>query len=172
MHDEPSTADLARLLAPFLAATALATALIVLVVLRFVPMFNPVASPEVVTFDVVKYTNSQRAVASAFLKKDADIGQANELLLELPERTRKAVAEVAGSGVVVVVKQSVVQGTTRDITDEVLGKLGLPKNVPTSDATAYSLDAAPTMMLRPVDPRRPEPLPGEQAGASSAKVLP
>ena len=92
-------------------------------------------------------TNAQRAVASSFIKPGADVSGANELLLNLPERTRQTIAAVAGAGTLVVLKQAVVQGTTEDITDAVLKKLGLPLNVPTADATAYVMDGAPTMFM-------------------------
>lgn len=156
---------LLKLLAPYLAATAAATLLAAAVLVRFMPAAS--ISVSVVTFDVLKFTNAQRAIASTFLKPDADISKANEVLLKLPERTREVIAEVAGSGTLVVIKQAVVQGQTTDITDEVLKQLGLPTNVPTSDATAYNLDVAPTMFR----------LPARQAAAraepsTKAQVLP
>jgi len=114
--------------------------------IRFVPSLAPPVTVEVVSFDVIKYTNAQRAVASAFLSKNADVSGTNELLLNVPERTRDAIREVAGDGTLVMLKQAVVQGQTRDITDDVLKKLGLPVNVPTSDAAAYTLDMAPTLL--------------------------
>jgi hypothetical protein len=167
--NEPSTKELAKLLAPFLAMTALVAFMAVILFLRFVS--PSVGSPSVVTFDVIQYGNAQRAVASAFLKNSADQVSANEMLLNLSERTRKAIAEAAGPGTLVVLKQSVVQGATRDITEEVLTKLGLPTNVPTSNAVAYTLDVAPTMMLQPVPKRNPVKLPGE-GKSGPAEVLP
>jgi len=168
--NEPSTKELAKLLAPFLAMTALVAFMAVILFLRFVsPSVG--GAPAVVTFDVIRYANAQRAVASAFLKSSADQTSANEMLMNLSERTRKAINEAAGPGALVVLKQSVVQGATHDITEEVLTKLGLPTNVPTSDAVSYTLDVAPTMMLRPVAARVPQKLPGE-GKSSQAEVLP
>lgn len=167
---EPSTKELAKLLAPFLAMTALAAFMATVLFLRFAsPSMG--GAPTVVTFDVVRYANAQRAVASAFLKPGSDQASANELLMNLSERTRATINDVAGAGTLVVLKQSVVQGSTRDITEEVLEKLGLPTNVPTSDGVAYTLDVAPTMMLAPFAKRSPPKLPGEGA-AQPESALP
>lgn len=167
--EDLDTKELFKLLAPFLAMTAIVAAMATLLFLRFLPGAS--VSPSVVTFDIVKFTNSQRAVASAFLKSNADGSGANELLTNLSERTRKAIRSVAGDGTVVMVRQTVVQGTTRDITDDVLKELGLPTDVPTSDAVRYYLDSAPTMMLTVPVERKSQPLPGEGRD-SSGKVLP
>ena len=156
---------LLKLLAPYLAATAAATLLASAVLTRFLPA--PPASVNVVTFDVLKFTNAQRAIASSFLKPDADISKANEVLLKLPERTREVIEDVAGSGTLVVIKQAVVQGQTSDITDEVLQRLGMPTNVPTSDATAYSLDIAPTTFRLPARQEAPRAEP-----STKQQVLP
>ena len=144
--NELTTKDLFKLLAPFLALTAVGAIFVVLLMFRFLPLGGHL-SASVVAFDVIKYTNAQRAVASSFIKPGADVSGANELLLNLPERTRQTIAAVAGAGTLVVLKQAVVQGTTEDITDAVLKKLGLPLNVPTADATAYVMDGAPTMFM-------------------------
>jgi hypothetical protein len=146
MNEETSTRDLLAALAPFLAGTVLVTLLAGMLLLKFVGGGGAVLSgASVVSFDVLKFTNSQRAIASAFIKPGSDLSGA-ELLLQLPKRTRVAIEEVAGSGTLVVVKQAVVQGQTRDITDDVLKKLGLPTDVPTQDAAAYALDVAPTVL--------------------------
>lgn len=145
---EPTTKDLFKLLAPYLAGTALVAAVLGLGLQHLIPS-SIGRAPSVASFDVIKYTNAQRAVASAFLKPSGDISRASEVLLKLPDRTRKAIADAAGPGTLVLLKQAVVQGQTRDITDEVLTKLGLPTNVPTADATAYTLDVAPTMLPSP-----------------------
>lgn len=139
--------------------TVLVTAALVLGVMHFSGTFR-VTSPgslTVVTFDVVKYANATRAVASNFLKQDAQAATADAgtLLLNLPERTREVIARIAGPGTLVMVKQGVVQGQSTDITDEVLKTLGLPTNVPTQDNAAYALDVAPTMLhLMPAPPAR------------------
>lgn len=162
MSDEtnPSFMDLLGPLAPFLAATVLVAVVVTSAVQRYVPQLAPRVSVAVVSFDVIKYTNAQRAVASSFLRPGADVSAPNELLLNLPERTREAIRAVAGPGALVVVKQAVVQGQTVDVTDEVLKRLGLPVNVPTADGTAYSLDVAPTLLFnlpRAETSRTPEP---------------
>lgn len=169
--NEPSTKELAKLLAPFLVLTALATVMAILLFLRFASPALSGAGHSVVTFDVLRYANAQRAVASTFLKPGSDQASANEMLMNLSERTRKVITEVAGSGTLVVLKQSVVQGQTRDITEDVLTKLGLPTQVPTSDAIAYTLDAAPTMFLNSPTTHKPAKLPGEGLSKSNG-VLP
>lgn len=168
MNDDLSTKELAKILAPFLAMTALGAVFVMLVLVRFLP--DVTTAPSVVSFDVVKYTNSQRAVASSFLKPGADVAQVNEVLLNLPQRTRAAIEEVAGAGTLVVIKQAVVQGQTEDITDAVLKKLSMPTNVPTADGPAAAIDFAPTML-------GVMPSPGAQqspavAGTNNGQVLP
>jgi hypothetical protein len=152
--------------------TALVAAALVLGVMHFSGTLRTGASASVavVTFDVVKYTNATRAVASSFLKNDAQGASADSgtLLLNLSERTRETIAYIAGPGTLVMVKQGVVQGQAADITDEVLKALGLPTNVPTQDNAAYALDVAPTMLhLMPPPPARaPAPV------VSGPNVLP
>lgn len=159
--DEPKPNELLKLLAPYLAGTAIFTLLIVVLLLRFSPLgAGGGGSVNAVTFDIVRFSNAQRAVASAFLKKGADITEANDLLLGLSDRTRVAIAEIAGPNTIVLVKQSVAQGVTRDITEEVLKKLKLP-TAPTSDIVAYTLDVAPTNFTLP--PKAPR--------ASNAELL-
>ncbi len=175
--DEPVRTPLLAELLPYLLVTALAAAALTLGVLKVSGALAPsgahATGPAVVTFDVVKYTNATRAVASSFLKKgtdtDVDASDAGTLLLGLPERTRATIARVAGPGTLVMVKQGVVQGQGADITDQVLKELGLPLNVPTQDAAAYALDAAPTMLKMVPQPtaRRPTPMP-----ASGTQLLP
>jgi len=171
MNDEPSNKELAKLLAPFLVMTALVAVVAVLLIMRFAAPSVTGAAPAVVTFDVIRYANAQRAVASAFLKPNADQVSANETLMNLSERTRTVIEEVAGRNTLVVLKQSVVQGSTQDITEEVLTKLGLPTDVPTSDAVAYTLDTAPTMFMRAPPARQPQKLPGE-GRVRGGEVLP
>ena len=172
MEDQGNTTELAKLLAPFLAMTALAAVIATLLLIRFLPSTNGVdGSVAVVTFDVVKYTNAQRAVASTFLNPRGEVAQANELLLDLSKRTREAIQDVAGPGTLVVVHQVVVQGHARDITDDVLKKLGLPTDVPTADATRYALDVAPTMVLSPPPKLNLPMVPGEGKDPTG-KVLP
>lgn len=150
-YDEDSPGLLGTLL-PYLIGTCLFTIAVMVSILRFVPsnVLTPVytEAPAIVTFDVVKYMNAQRAVASAFLKPDHDKQAINELLVGLSDRARDAILSQAGPGTIVLLKQTVVQGQFKDITDDVLRELRLPvKEVPTSDGVDYVLDHAPTMML-------------------------
>jgi hypothetical protein len=159
----------AKLLAPYLLATALVSAALgVALVRQFPSLAQP---PVVVSFDVVQFANAQRAVASAFLREDQDHSQAHHLLHQLPQRTREAIARIAGPDALVVVRQAVVQGQTRDITVEVLRELGLPTDVPTFDGARFQLDVAPTILFRPPPERVPAPIPGEGADPSG-RVLP
>lgn len=157
--DAPDFFETFKLLAPYLVLTAVATLVVVMLFLRFTP--NLALPPPVVSFDVLRYTNAQRAVASAFIGKNADVLQANEALLDLPQRARATIQEVAGEGTLVVLKQAVIQGQTRDITDEVLTKLGLPVNVPVADSPAFVMDELTPNALIGVNPasRRPAATP-------------
>jgi len=130
-----------RAFLPTLLGTALFAATLVLALLRF----TTVATPRLVAFDIIKYANAQRAVASRFLggKSTEEIAP---ILLEVSKKTRETISEVAGPGALVVIRQAVVQGETRDITDEVLRRLGLPTDVPTADPTRHALDVAPTLL--------------------------
>lgn len=141
--EEPQTAGGADLAAnlPALLGTALFAATLVLMLLRF----TSVATPPVVVFDIIKYANAQRAVASRFLaSKNSE--EVAPILMDVSKKTRDTIREVAGSNTVVLIRQSVVQGETRDITDEVLKRLGLPTDVPTADPTRHTLDVAPTLL--------------------------
>ncbi len=162
-HASDQEPGLLATLGPYLAATVVAAVAATLLTLRLFPAVAPTVSVSVVSFDIVKFTNAQRAVASSFVRPGADVTATNELLLDLPKRTRSAIAEAAGPGTLVVLKQAVVQGQTTDITEAVLKKLGLPLNVPTADAPAYILDVAPTSFFgvpapsRPAQPEAPQP---------------
>lgn len=135
-------------LLPYLVGTVVVAVVATLLLLRASPTAG--AAPKVVTFDVVKYMNAQRQVASAFLSgTPAQNAETGTLLLSVSRRTRAVIAEVAGPDTLVMVKQGVVQGHGRDITDEVLTKLGLPTDVPTQDAAGALLDEAPTLLLLP-----------------------
>jgi len=146
---------LIKLLAPYLSVTFIFSILVFVLILKYTPL--GLSKPDMVTFDVIKYTNSQRAVASKFLNKNPEaISQANELLIDLPERSKKAIEKVAGPGTLVVIKQSVVQGQYKDITDEVLDLLKLPKNVPTSDSTQYVMDTYATDLMSQLGGKVPD----------------
>jgi len=151
--------DTLKVLAPYLILTVVAALVVVMLMFRFTPSL--MTPPSVVTFDVLRYTSAQRAVASAFIgRNDEDVAQANELLTTLPQRARAVIAEVAGPDTLVVLKQAVVQGQTRDITDEVLKRLGLPLNVPVADSPAFVLDEVTPNVMIGVNPasRRPSQL--------------
>ena len=134
LEQEPASsfADVLRALLPHLALTLALSVVLsagaVLAMSRFVPRLA--LQPRVVTFDVFRYLNAQRAVASTFLRPGADQFSASQLLADMPVKTQEAIAAVAGPGTLVVIKQAVVQGETEDITTAVLKKLGLPTNVP------------------------------------------
>lgn len=164
-----STKDLIKMLAPFLVLTVLVSFMTFLLFLRYSP---PLAggTVNVVTFDIVRYSNAQRAVAAVFLSKGADQANAAETLADLSDRTHSAIQGIAGPGTIVMLKQAVVQGQTRDITEDVLKQLKLPLNVPTSDAAKYAIDIAPTMWIAPPAYKEPNRLPGEKTGP--AEVLP
>lgn len=139
---------------PYLAGTAIVTIALFLGAMRFgagqyIAPLVATGTPSVVTFDAVKYTNAQRAVASAFLKPGVDPQDVNDILMNLSERTRDAIRSQAGPGTIVIIKQAVVQGQLRDITDAVLKDLNLPvKEIPTSNGVEYTLDLAPTMLMQ------------------------
>lgn len=142
-------------LLPYMLLTAALTLGAAFTAIKYLPeKFLPATgsygeAPAVVTFDVVKYTNAQRAVASAFLKPGNDPQAVNELLINLSDRTREAIGRHAGPGTLVLVKQGVVQGQLKDITDEVLVDLKLPvKEIPTSNGVEFVLDYAPTMLMQ------------------------
>lgn len=132
-------------LGPFLVLTGVLTLGAAVVLMKFGGASHMTA-PAVVSFDVIKYTNSQKAVASAFLKRSADAGESSSLLQNLPQRTRESIQKIAGEGTLVIIKQAVVQGQMDDITDAVLTDLGMPVGVPTADGTAHVLSASPTAL--------------------------
>lgn len=126
---------------PQMLAAGLIAAALVLAVMRFTGL----GTPELVAFDIIKYANAQRAVAARLLTGDAP-EEVTPILLSLSDQTRQAIQDVAGPGTLVVIRQSVVQGELRDITDDVLRRLHLPTNVPTADPSSYVFDIAPTML--------------------------
>jgi len=95
--------------------------------------------PRIVTFDVIKYENAEKAAALKLMGKDG-AGAVAPMLSYASKRLKAAVREAAGPGTLVVLAQAVVQGQKKDITDEVLKTLGLPTNAPTvSPAEASTL---------------------------------
>lgn len=134
------------------------------------------AGDQVVVFDIIKYTNAQRAVASKLLAgAEADRLDAGAMLLELSRRTRDTIEKVAGPGRVVLVKQAVLIGNAPDITDAVLLDLGLPTDVATVAPSDVIGDTAPTWLslsLRQRDIRKQaSPTTGKPSGGN-ATVLP
>lgn len=158
--------------APTVIASALLAGVLVLSVLKVAggSATPRGASISVAVFDVVKFANAQRAVASQFIGKKADMAEAGTLLLSLSKKTTAAIEKVAGEGTLVLVKQGVVAGGQTDITDQVLQELGLPTDVPTADPLAYIEDVAPTMLMMP--PRPKTSAPGPTAPSTSPQVLP
>lgn len=131
---------------------------------------------QVVVFDIIKYTNAQRAVASKLLAgAEAERLDSGAMLLELSRRTRDTIEKIAGPDRVVLVKQAVLIGNAPDITDAVLLDLGLPTDVATVSPSDVIGDTAPTWLslsLRQRDVRRqPAPSSGEPKGGN-ATVLP
>lgn len=157
--------DTSSLVLQVLAAGLLAATLVI-VVMRLTGL----GTPEVVVFDVIKYANAQRAVASKFLVDPQAADEAAPLLLELSKRARETINEVAGPNTLVVLRQAVVQGETRDITDEVLTRLGLPTDVPTANPSRLVLDIAPTILG--AGPRIEIPDVPTRSGDTAQSVLP
>lgn len=166
MNDEQK--EIFKTLLPYLLVTALVTASLVLGVLRLSNFGSgAIGAGHVVMFDVVKYTNAQRAVASAFLK-DANTDNST-LLLDLSKKTRASIKKIAGSNIVVL-KQALVQGDVKDITDDVLKDLGLPTDVPSQNPASYAIDVAPTMLYMKQDagalPRAAAPVADDSKGSA------
>lgn len=98
--------------------------------IRFMP--GGLATGHVVTFDVIKLSNAERAVASGMLGKGAGSADDALLLAESSKQVAGAITREAG-GALVLIKQAVVgDAGLPDITDAVLTDLNLPTNVPTS----------------------------------------
>jgi hypothetical protein len=136
-------------------AISLIAAGIALVALKTTGALAP-AKTRVVTFDVLKYENAERAQAMKLMGRGG-AGAVAPMLSYASKRLRAAIAEAAGPGTLVVLSQAVIQGQTRDITDQVLSELGLPTHVPTSSAIkAASL--VPRTMLPPVSAGSGSPL--------------
>jgi hypothetical protein len=107
------------------------------------------APAQVVTFDVFKYVNAQRAVAEEFIKPTSSSSlTASQILSDMPAKTRVAIAKVAGPNTLVVIKQAVVQGQARDITNQVLRLLSLPTNVPSTISGASLGGGIPVIKLQ------------------------
>lgn len=111
-------------------AIAVLAAGITLVALKYSGLLNRPAV-KVVTFDVLKYENAERAQAMKLMGQSGAAAVA-PMLSYVSKRLSLAIRTAAGPGTLVVLSQAVVQGQTRDITNQVLQELGLPTKVPTS----------------------------------------
>lgn len=130
-------------LLPILVTTALAGAALAIVVFSLFIKTNASAGAGFVTFDVIKFTNAQRAVASAFLSQESqDKAESAILLKDVSKKTRDALETVA-KGRIILVRQGVIGDSAPDITDEVLKSLGLPTDVATSTADQKIIDELP-----------------------------
>ena len=86
-----------------------------------------------VTVDVARIFNAQRAAAGGLFKGDPD---AATTLAQIGHLAEDTIRSVAGPNAVILIKQAVVnpsEGLTPDITDTVLERLGLPKTAQTID---------------------------------------
>lgn len=106
-----------------------------------------VGRPAIVVFDPVRFMNSQRAAASILAAAPRENGDTALMLSQVGKRAEAVILEEA-RGAVVLVKQAVVapDGLV-DITDAVLDRFGLPKDVPTVNASGDALtleNLAPT----------------------------
>lgn len=104
--------------------------------------------PSAVVFDIIKYSNAQRALASKLVAGEGGQGDAAMLLRDVNTRTLGVVQEVAqrigGKNVTVLVRQSVISAPNAfDITDEVLKELALPTDVPT--AASFTTEAVTSL---------------------------
>lgn len=89
----------------------------------------PGSQPDIVLFDPVRFANAQRAAASILaINPNADLSLT---LTQVAKRAESVIQEEA-HGALVLVKQTVVAPVgIPDITDAVLDRFGLPKEVPT-----------------------------------------
>ncbi|MHB0929172.1 MAG: hypothetical protein ACYC3W_09790 [Candidatus Nanopelagicales bacterium] len=101
-------------------------------------------SANIVSFDVIKLGNAERAIASGLIgPQTADTSDNGVLLMQVSKRVTAAIQQEA-HGAVVIVKQAVVSGDIPDITDAVLKNLGLPVKVPEVNPMRYLTKEIPT----------------------------
>jgi hypothetical protein len=168
MSDEQK--EVLKTLFPYLLCTAALTVAFVFGVIRLGHLGSHSGAPaNIVTFDIIRYTNAQRAFASKFLTNPA--ADDSVILMDLSKKTRASITKMAGSSTVIL-KQSVVQGDIPDITEDVLKDLGLPTNVPTQDPSTYSIDDAPTNFIMPQMIRAREASKATTVAPSGTGVLP
>lgn len=170
---EPS---LLAMLFPYLIITACLSVIVALGLFKMLSKAELLNSNSVVVFDVLKYVNSQRAIASNLLNPSKQDDTAL-FMRDISARTQAAISEVAGPGTIVLVKQSVVSlQHTRDITDDVLKKLNMPTDVPTvelsiSEDISTSLSLSPEMRQEAIRFRENQAKTPEK-GKDSRAVLP
>jgi len=116
----------------------------------------PAAKPKMVTFNVAKLVNAERAVGSGLIGgKDTN---ATIVLAHVEKDVRKVIRQEAGPGTIVLVKQGVVSRNLPDITLPVLKELGLPTKVPGLSPMAVVKQVAPTNLdfgnLPPIENQR------------------
>ena len=102
-------------------------------------------APKVVTFNIARFINAERAVASGLLLKKGESAQnAAIVLAKVSKMVRATIQDEAGPNTLVLVKQGVVNGNVPDITTKVLVKLGLPTKEPSQSPMRYATQIAPT----------------------------
>ena len=136
-------------------AIALVASCITLLALKFSGLLRP-PQVRVVTFDVLKYENAERDAAMKLMGQGGS-GSVAPMLSYVSKRLRSAIRQAAGPDTLVVLSQAVVQGQTRDITDQVLKNLGLPTNVPTA-APIKPAAIAPVTTVPPIKASAASPL--------------
>lgn len=101
-----------------------------------------VGGDRVVTVDLVKILNGERKALPQLVKQGG--GDPSLAMLRIGREIVPTVTAVAGKNTIVLVKQAVVDAHLPDITNQVLDKLGLPKNAPTINLTRGLLQAPTT----------------------------
>lgn len=115
--------------APLAAGALLAAALAAGLYLTHSTRLLPGLGPKVVVFDPVRFTNAQRAAASILaVNPNADLSLT---LTQVAKRAESVIQEEADGALVLVKQAVVVPHGIPDITDAVLDRFGLPKEVPT-----------------------------------------
>lgn len=153
MNIEQIESALIKRILPYIALCFIFAVAITLLVVRYVPMGvggAASAGPGLSTiyvFDVVKFTNAQRKVASSLLRKEPGAEEAGLILLNVSKMTRQTIEEITGPDATILIKQSVIQGRYVDITEQVMTKLGLPLDVPTASTDTLVIDSAPTNLV-------------------------
>lgn len=140
------------------------------------PAGGALSGDQVVVFDIIKYNNAQRAVASKLLgAAEGERLEAGSMLMELGRRARGTIEKIAGPNRVVLVKQAVLVGAAPDITDAVLLELGLPTDVATVSPADVLGDTAPTWLSLSIRAQQRAAGPSgatRDAGRGNTAVLP